>query len=93
MCIRDRNTTGEIWAIYVDPDRLGEGVGLALWDAANEGLQDEDCTDVTVWVPLRSDKALRFFDAAGFKREMNTARTVPLGGVKVEELRLKRSLG
>ena len=56
-------------------------------------MQDEDCTDVTVWVPLRSEKALRFFDAAGFKREMNTARTVPLGGVKVEELRLKRTLG
>jgi len=90
---KSKNTTGEIWAIYVDPDRLGEGVGLALWDAANEGLQDEDCTDVTVWLPLRSDKALRFFDAAGFKREMNTARTVPMGGVKVEELRLKRSLG
>jgi ribosomal protein S18 acetylase RimI-like enzyme len=90
---KSKNTTGEIWAIYVDPDRLGEGVGLALWDAANEGLQDEDCSDVTVWVPLRSEKALRFFDAAGFKREMNTARTVPLGGVKVEELRLKRSLG
>jgi hypothetical protein len=30
---------------------------------------------------------------AGFKREMNTARTVPLGGVKVEEVRLKRKLG
>ena len=89
---KSKNTTGEIWAIYVDPDRLGEGVGLALWDAANEGLQDEDCTDVTVWVPLRSDKALRFFDAAGFKREMNTARTVPMGGVRVEEIRFKRSL-
>jgi hypothetical protein len=24
---------------------------------------------------------------------MNTARTVPLGGVKVEEVRLKRKLG
>jgi ribosomal protein S18 acetylase RimI-like enzyme len=90
---KSKNTTGEIWTIYVDPDRLGEGVGLALWDAANEELQEEGCTDVTVWVPLRSDRALRFFDAAGFKREMNTARTVPMGGVKVEELRLKRALG
>jgi hypothetical protein len=27
------------------------------------------------------------------QREMNTARTVPLGGVKVEEVRLKRKLG
>lgn len=89
---KSKNTTGELWAIYANPDHLGQGVGLALWDAAREGLQDEDCTDVTVWVPLLSSQALRFFDAAGFKREMNTARTVPLGSVRVEEIRFKRSL-
>lgn len=90
---KSKNTTGELWAMYVDPNHLGQGVGLALWDAAREGLQDEDCTDVTVWVPLAGARALRFFDAAGFKREMNTARTVPLGGVRVEEIRFKRALG
>ncbi|MBM3387788.1 MAG: GNAT family N-acetyltransferase [Betaproteobacteria bacterium] len=90
---KSKNTTGELWALYVDPDHLGQGAGLALWDAAREGLQDEDCTDVTVWVPLASAPALRFFDAAGFKREMNTARTVPLGDVRVEEIRFKRALG
>jgi len=89
---KSKNTTGELWAIYVDPDHIGQGVGLALWDAAREGLQDEDCTDVTIWVPLASTQALSFFDAAGFKREMNTARTVPMGGVRVEEIRFKRSL-
>jgi len=90
---KSKNTTGELWAMYVDPDLIGHGVGLALWDAAREGLQDEDCTDVTLWVPLARESTLRFFDAAGFKREMNTARTVPLGGVRVEEIRFKRSLG
>ena len=86
------NTTGEIWAIYIDPDRLGQGIGLALWDAAREGLVDEGCTDVTVWLPLRNEGTLRFFDLAGFKREMNTARTVPMGEARVEEVRLKRKL-
>jgi GNAT superfamily N-acetyltransferase len=89
---KSKNTTGEIWAIYAAPDRLGQGIGLALWDAAREGLEDEGCTDVTVWLPLLHEKTLRFHDLAGFKREMNTARTVPLGGVKVEEVRLKRKL-
>ena len=83
---------GEIWAIYADPDRLGEGVGLALWDAAREGLLEEDCTDVTIWVPLLNERTVRFDELAGFKREMNTARTVPIGTVKVEEVRMKRSL-
>ncbi len=89
---KSKNTTGEIWAIYADPDRLGEGVGLALWDAAREGLLEEDCTDVTIWVPLLNERTVRFHELAGFKREMNTARTVPFGAVKVEEVRMKRSL-
>ena len=89
---KSKNTTGELWTLYVQPERIGQGVGLALWDAAREGLQDEDCTDVTVWVPLASPRALAFFDAAGFKREMNTARTVPMGGVRIEEIRFKGSL-
>jgi GNAT superfamily N-acetyltransferase len=89
---KSKNTTGEIWAIYAAPERLGQGIGLALWDAAREGLEDEGCTEVTVWLPLLHEQTLRFHDLAGFKREMNTARTVPLGGVKVEEVRLKRKL-
>ena len=89
---KSKNTTGEIWAIYADPDRLGEGVGLALWDAAREGLLEEGCTDVTIWVPLLNERTVRFHELAGFKREMNTARTVPFGTVKVEEVRMKRSL-
>jgi hypothetical protein len=75
-----------------DPDRLGEGVGLTLWDAAREGLLEEGCTDVTIWVPLLHERTVRFHELAGFKREMNTARTVPFGSVKVEEVRMKRAL-
>jgi len=89
---KSRNTTGELWALYLDPSCVGQGIGLALWDAAREGLLEEDCTDVTLWVPLKAERTLRFLDAAGFKRELNTARTVPVGGVKVEEIRCKRSL-
>lgn len=85
-------TTGEIWAIYVDPAHWGQGVGLALWDAAREGLIDEGCTKVTLWVPLGNERALRFHDLAGFKREMTSIKTVPTGTVKVEEIRLKRDL-
>ena len=31
-------TMGEIWAIYARPSHWGKGVGLALWDAARDGL-------------------------------------------------------
>ncbi|RZL85686.1 MAG: GNAT family N-acetyltransferase [Variovorax sp.] len=86
------STTGEIWAIYVKPEHWGKGVGVALWDAARDGLEEEGCTLVTVWVPLRNDRAMRFHELAGFKREMKTAKTTSLGSVKIEEIRLKRGV-
>jgi RimJ/RimL family protein N-acetyltransferase len=86
------NTTGEIWAIYAATTHWGKGVGLALWDAAREGLLEEGCNKVTLWVPLGNERALRFHDLAGFKREMTSIKTVPVGAVKIEEIRLKRAL-
>jgi len=86
------NTQGEIWDIYVDAAHWGQGVGLALWDAAREGLQEEGCTHVSIWIPIANDRAMRFHELAGFKREMSSAKTVPMGPVKVEEIRLKQPL-
>ena len=86
------NTVGEIWAIYVATSHWGQGVGLALWDAARDGLQEEGCTKVTLWVPLGNERALHFHDLAGFKREMTSLKTVAVGTVKVEEIRMKRDL-
>lgn len=85
-------TVGEIWSLYVHPDHWRKGAGVALWDAAREGLEDEGCTSVTVWVPLRNERALQFFELAGFKRELNTARTTPMGHIRIEEMRLKRAV-
>jgi GNAT superfamily N-acetyltransferase len=85
-------TMGEIWNIFAAPAYWGKGVGLALWDAAREGLLDEGCTHVSVWVPTGNDRVVRFHELAGFKREMASAKTVPFGDVKLEEIRLKRTL-
>ena len=85
-------TMGEIWSFYVMPSHWGQGVGLALWDAAREALIEEGCTHVTAWVPLGYERALRFFDLAGFKREMTSIKTVQMGATRVEEIRFKRDL-
>ena len=85
-------TAGEIWNIKVSDSHLGQGIGLALWDAAREGLLEEGCSSVTLWLPLANERALRFFELAGFKREMNSIKTVPIGATRVEAIRLKRAL-
>jgi len=85
-------TMGEIWALYARPSHWAQGVGLALWDGAREALVEEGCTKVTVWVPLGYERALRFFDMAGFKREMTSIKTVLVGLTRLEEIRFKRDL-
>ena len=85
-------TMGEIWAIYLMPAHWGKGAGLALWDAAREGLIEEGCTQVSVWVALGDERALRFVELAGFKRQMASIKTVPVGSARIEEIRLKRAL-
>jgi GNAT superfamily N-acetyltransferase len=89
---KSKPTTGEIWALYVEPGQWGRGAGLALWDAAREGLLEEGCSEVTMWIPLCNDRALRFAELAGFKRELSSAKTALVGGVKLEEIRLRRPL-
>lgn len=85
-------TTGEVWALYVAPAHWGRGVGLALWDAARDGLQEEGCTKVTMWLPMRFDRVLRFATLAGFEREPSSAKTVEVNGARIEEIRVQRSV-
>ena len=89
-----KSTTGEIWALYEVPAHWRQGAGLALWDGAREGLKEEGCTEVTSWVLLGNERALGFYEhAAGFKRDMTSLKTVAIGSVKLEEIRLKREVG
>lgn len=88
-----RSSVGELWAQYVAPAHWGQGAGLALWDGARDGLKEEGCTQVTVWLLLRNQRALQFYEhAAGFKRDMPSLKTVAFGRARLEEIRLKRAL-
>ena len=86
------STTGELWALYVNPTHWGRGVGLALWDASRDGLQEEGCTKVSIWLPMRFERTMRFAELAGFKREPTSAKTVEIGGARIEEIRLHRNV-
>lgn len=86
------STTGEVWALYVAPVHWGRGVGLALWDAARDGLQEEGCTKITMWLPMRFERVVQFATLAGFQREPGSAKTVDVGGARIEEIRVHRSV-
>lgn len=86
------STTGEIWAFYADPAFWDQGVGLALWDATLEACVEEGFNMLTLWVLLRNERALRFYELAGFKRDMPSLKTIPVGTARLEEIRLKRPI-
>lgn len=86
---KTKATVGEIWALYLKPECVGLGVGSALWGAARDACEDEGFTDITAWVFARNDPGLHFYDAMGFKREMKTLRTTPVGANRLEELRVR----
>lgn len=88
-----KSSTGEIWAQYVLPTFWGQGVGLALWDGARDGLKEEGCTQVTLWVLLGNERAMTFYEhGAGFKRDMPSLKTTAFGDTRLEEIRLKRPM-
>ncbi len=89
---KTKATVGEVWALYLKPDCIGLGVGSTLWGAARDACEDEGFTDITAWVFARNELGLRFYDAMGFKREMKTLRTTPVGSQRLEELRVRFKL-
>lgn len=58
---------GEVYAIYADPERFGQGAGRALMDAALGALAAAGYRAVRLWVLSGNERAIRFYRAAGFR--------------------------
>ena len=87
-------TMGELWALFVAPEHWARGIGRLLCEAALQGLREEGCTEVTVWVPSSNGRAIRFHEQAGFERESGKIRTASAssGVAGMQEMRLHRTL-
>jgi GNAT superfamily N-acetyltransferase len=88
---RDRDAparTGEVWALYVDPDRWRRGVGRRLVAAAVDTLVANRYAEVTVWTLAESERNLRFYEALGFRRDGATQRRESFGSPLEVRLRI-----
>jgi GNAT superfamily N-acetyltransferase len=65
--------TGEVYAIYLEPGRVGTGVGRALFERAVDDLRSRGFRTATLWVLESNQRARRFYDAAGWKADGTTA--------------------
>jgi ribosomal protein S18 acetylase RimI-like enzyme len=65
---------GEIYAINLDPDAVGKGLGRALFAEAVDGLRNAGFREAILWVPTENRRARRFYEIAGWRPD-GTTRT------------------
>ena len=59
--------TAELYAIYLEPDRVGTGVGRELFAHAIDDLRERGFRTATLWVLETNEGARRFYEIAGWK--------------------------
>ena len=58
--------TGEVYAIYLEPERVGTGTGRALFEHAVADLRERGFEAATLWVLETNERARRFYEVAGW---------------------------
>ncbi|MYX35183.1 MULTISPECIES: GNAT family N-acetyltransferase [unclassified Streptomyces] len=82
----DGGEVGELYAIYVHPDRIGRGAGRALMDAVRARARERGFRSLRLWVLADNERALRFYDRCGFAPD-GTDQIETYDGVPLKELR------
>jgi ribosomal protein S18 acetylase RimI-like enzyme len=85
-------STGEIWALYLQPTHWNQGIGRALWAATQQELRALGMSEVTLWVIPQNLRGVNFYRAAGCVEEPESLKTFLLGGVEVQEVRYRKRL-
>jgi len=67
---------GELYAIYVLPDKQGSGIGSALLDTGLDFLKNENFKSATLWVLEANHTSRGWYESRGWQLE---------GGFKIEE--------
>jgi GNAT superfamily N-acetyltransferase len=82
---------GELYALYVDPEQWGRGVGAALVLAARRRLFELGFRDAVLWVLAGDARAGRFYQIDKWTPD-GLHRTDSLWGITVNEVRYQRRL-
>lgn len=80
---------GEVFAIYVHPDRWGDGHGHQLLEAAEEELRLLGFDRLLLWVLESNERARDFYRRQGWSLG-KPMRIEEIGGRQVTELRYER---
>lgn len=81
----------ELYAIYVHPDQVGQGVGRALLTESVTRCTAAGHGRLLLWVLKENDRARRFYERAGFRAD-GAEEPFEVDGVAVPEVRYARTL-
>ncbi len=87
----DADAAGELYALYVDPDRWRTGAGRALVAETRARLLSAGYEEAILWVLRGNDRAGRFYEADGWRRD-GAARWEEPWGVRSRVHRYRREL-
>lgn len=82
---------GEVRAIYLLPERWGEGLGRALMASVLQRLHDAGIERATLWVLDTNERARHFYEAAGWTTDGATKLDETFG-FPIPEVRYRRTL-
>jgi 2-amino-4-hydroxy-6-hydroxymethyldihydropteridine diphosphokinase len=82
--------TAELMSIYLAPSSWSQGIGRALWLACQARTEALGFQRVTLWVLVNNSRAIKFYEAAGFRAEASSVKQFELGGVTLQEVRYGR---
>ncbi|MGW0994848.1 N-acetyltransferase family protein [Streptomyces sp. NPDC002523] len=83
-----RTSDAELYALYVDPEHLGSGIGRALLAESVERCAGYP--RMFLWVLKENSRARRFYERAGFRPD-GAEEPFDVDGVRVPEIRYVRN--
>jgi GNAT superfamily N-acetyltransferase len=84
-------TCGELYAIYVEPDRWSGGIGSELMAAAMTGLRDAGFDRAVLWVLESNHRTRRFYEHHGWELD-GRSKVEEYGDAELHEVRYATSL-
>ena len=86
-----RPETGEVYALYVDPDWQSRGTGQMLFSDSLEALAREGFSEATLWVLEKNAPSRGFYEATAMKCD-GGRKALAIGGEELCEVRYRRRL-
>ncbi|MGD3109466.1 N-acetyltransferase family protein [Streptomyces sp. YGL11-2] len=82
---------GEVYALYVSPDLVGQGIGRRLLGEAHAQMKRQGFEASALWVLCDNQRARRFYERAGYQADGATQDDV-YDEITLSELRYQRVL-